>query len=306
MYLQITLINSCYQTDTPLFSPRDTFVKQNDSTYFLAASLKESSIGFFLNSFRSHYYGLVNKPSPQIVRISGCTYGVKTVVSNDSSTNLLTDYIMMRTNFTYSPLDDSLKKFFFERNLKDKNIDWTKLSIFSYLFKSLPLSLCLNFLDLVPDKYRTDEIYISVSNYLKYYKPLNFQEVQKLSSVKTKDGNSFDLSNIRGKVLLNFCKEGCGYSTRALKHLRDYEPKIRKKGYQIVTYYVGEDRYVWEALTDSCHWTHVSNLKDLQDSIPYQFGDITSYPYFLVLDEKKKVIFTHSGEDVKELESMMK
>ena len=108
----------------------------------------------------------------------------------------------------------------------------------------------------------------------------------------TPEGNSYKLSNLRGKyVLVDFWASWCGPCRRENPNVKAMYQKYKEKGFDILGVSLDREEGSWKKAIeqDGLIWHHISDLKGWS-SEHAQLYSVTSIPQTLLLDKEGKII----------------
>ncbi len=124
---------------------------------------------------------------------------------------------------------------------------------------------------------------------------------------KTVDGKSFDLADLKGKVvLLDFWASWCAPCRVANRKLVPTYEKYKSQGLEIVSVSMDDKENLWkEAIKkDGIPWMQVSELKGIKGSPIATAYSVRQLPTLFLIDEKGKVI--HQNIDHEDLLNYLK
>ncbi|MDD7886790.1 TlpA disulfide reductase family protein [Flavivirga sp. 57AJ16] len=119
------------------------------------------------------------------------------------------------------------------------------------------------------------------------------------------DGNTFDLADMKGKVvLIDFWGSWCGWCRKAHPHLKELYAKYKDKGFEIIGVGVEHEKTreeKWQKFRDAIAedgitWPQMLVDRNKQD-IPAEYGVIT-YPSSFLLDRDGRLILRVGGTDI--------
>ena len=111
-------------------------------------------------------------------------------------------------------------------------------------------------------------------------------------SMKTPEGESMKLSDLRGKiVMVDFWASWCGPCRRENPNVVALYNKYNEKGFEILGVSLDRTKKPWlQAIEkDGLTWHHVSDLKGWKNEVA-QMYNVTSIPQTLLLDQEGKII----------------
>ncbi|MBL1408877.1 TlpA disulfide reductase family protein [Sphingobacterium faecale] len=110
---------------------------------------------------------------------------------------------------------------------------------------------------------------------------------------KTVTGENFNLSQLRGKlVLLDFWASWCAPCRVGNKNLKPIYAQYKHKGFEIVSFSMDDKEKLWKDAIekDGIPWIHISDLSGLKDSRTAQDYHIRSLPTIYLIDTDGRVI----------------
>lgn len=130
-------------------------------------------------------------------------------------------------------------------------------------------------------------------------------------TTKTVTGQTFSLSQLRGKlVLLDFWASWCAPCRVANKKLKPIYAQYKDKGFEIVSFSMDDKEKLWKDAIekDGIPWIHISDLSGLKGSSTAQNYHIRSLPTIYLIDIDGKVIAQNIDKEelVKILEAKLK
>jgi peroxiredoxin len=116
-----------------------------------------------------------------------------------------------------------------------------------------------------------------------------------LLSLKDVDGNSFDITSLRGKmVLLNFTLDGCPHCVNAAQMLTRLHDEYKSKGLEIISIYqLGLDNPKNVSRFDKKH--NIKYPSYLTERSAAAIYHINGYPNFYLLDKQGTILQAYEG-----------
>ena len=111
-------------------------------------------------------------------------------------------------------------------------------------------------------------------------------------SQKTPAGETMNLSDLRGKVVLvDFWASWCGPCRRENPNVKKVYEKYKDKGFAILGVSLDRNKASWEKAIeqDQLSWHHVSDLKGWKNEVA-QLYKVSSIPHTFLLDQEGKII----------------
>jgi len=111
-------------------------------------------------------------------------------------------------------------------------------------------------------------------------------------SLPTTEGDTLNLSDLRGKVVLvDFWASWCGPCRRENPRVKALYEKYKDQGFEIygVSLDRSKDAWVKAIAQDGLPWKHVSDLKYWQSVAARTYG-VSSIPYTVLLDREGKIV----------------